>query len=92
MYKNSKQWTDELVANVTGPDMKALTEKCNRGHEAAKQNVVLIRTLINAYKEDKPIFEWEGEYLKNNSFKPVDMNKRYKIVYENGTEERDLSI
>merc|ERR1711935_265201 len=66
MYKNSKQWTDELVANVTGPEMMGIISRCDKGHESAKQNVVLIKTLVNAYKEDKPIFEWEGEYLKNS--------------------------
>ena len=74
MYDQSKTWTDELVANVTGPQTDNLIKRVQTGQEHAEKKMVEMELMLKRYKAGEPIFDFEGS-LKNDTFKPADINE-----------------
>ena len=74
MYDQSKTWTDELVANVTGPQTDTLIKRVQTGQEHAEKKMVEMELMLKRYKAGEPIFDFEGS-LKNDTFKPADIKE-----------------
>ena len=80
MYDQSKTWTDELVANVTGPQTDTLIKRVQTGQEHAEKKMVEMELMLKRYKAGEPIFDFEGS-LKNDTFKPVDIKERIQFYF-----------
>ena len=78
MYDQSKTWTDELVANVTGPQTDTLIKRVQTGQEHAEKKMVEMELMLKRYKAGEPIFDFEGS-LKNDTFKPADIKERIQF-------------
>ena len=74
MYDQSKTWTDELVANITGPQTEALIKRVQVGQKHAEEKMVEMELMLKRYKSGEPIFDFEGS-MKNDTFKPADIKE-----------------